>query len=75
MKTRDNELFLQAMGERIADARRSKRLTLKALADQTDMSQAGLHQIEHGKSEPGASTLWRLSRALGVTIDYLVKGE
>jgi len=72
---RDNTPFLESLGRRVRDSRKELGLTLQSLADRMDMSKTGLWQIEQGKSEPGAGTLWRLSRALQCSIDYLVAGE
>jgi transcriptional regulator with XRE-family HTH domain len=71
----DNEGFRFAIGKRVKAMRKEHGLSLDTLAANTDMSKAGIWQIERGRSEPGAATLLRLSIALRCTIDYLVKGD
>lgn len=69
------EPFLRALGGRVRERREGLNLTLDDLAGRCGLSKAGIWQIEQGNSVPGAGTLWRLSRALKVTIDWIVKGD
>lgn len=75
MRERPSEQFLAGIGRRLRAAREDRRLSLDDLASLTDQSKTGLWQIEKGRTEPGAGTLARLSKALGVSIDWLVLGE
>ena len=70
-----SEDFSIGLGQRIREARHAARMSLDQLAVITCMSKAGLWQIEQGHSSPGAGTLWRLSRALRISIDYMVSGS
>lgn len=72
---RDNAEFLAGIGSRVRELRIGGGYSLDALAATTDMSKAGIWQIEKGRSEPGAGTLYRLSIALQCTADYLLRGE
>lgn len=67
--------FSEAMGLRTKDRRNELRLSLDDLAERTELSKTGLWQIEKGRSIPGAGTLWRLSRALRMSIDAIVIGN
>lgn len=67
--------FLEAIGQRILRRRQELRLSLSELAYITELSKAHVWAIEKGRSHPGAGTLWRLSRALRVEIDYLIAGQ
>ncbi len=73
--TRDNEPFRLALGARIRALRNLGQISLDELARRCDLSKTGLWQIETGRTEPRAGTLWRLSRALRVSIDWLVTGK
>jgi transcriptional regulator with XRE-family HTH domain len=75
VRTASTEEFLLEIGRRVRERRRALGLTLRGLEDCTDLCNAFLSQVETGQSEPGAATLWRLSRALGVSIDWIVTGE
>lgn len=67
--------FMRALGARVQASRKCMNWTLRQLGERVGMSQSGIFQIEHGTSMPGAGTLWRLSRALQVSIDWIVTGK
>lgn len=75
MRERPSEQFLQAIGDRIRERRQCFGMSLDALADATDMSKAGLWEIERGNHDPRASTLVRLARALGCEVGELLPGR
>ncbi|MCL2060758.1 MAG: helix-turn-helix transcriptional regulator [Oscillospiraceae bacterium] len=60
------------LGERIREERRRLRLTQSALAEQIDISDTYMGQIERGERSLTLDTLVRLANRLGVTIDYLL---
>jgi transcriptional regulator with XRE-family HTH domain len=62
---------LGSLGEFIATQRRSARLTLRQLADQTGISNPYLSQIERGLRRPSAEVLLQLSKALRVSAETL----
>ncbi|MPZ84509.1 MAG: helix-turn-helix domain-containing protein [Actinophytocola sp.] len=53
-------------------ARRTRELTVSALADRSGVSRAMIAKIEHGDAQPTAVLLGRLSAALGMTLSELV---
>lgn len=57
------------LGEAIRKARKSKRLTLTALAEQLGVSYPAVQQWEVGKTDPSTENLLKVSRLLGV--DFL----
>jgi XRE family transcriptional regulator, regulator of sulfur utilization len=71
---KDATPFLKSLGSRVREQRTALRLSIDKLADATDLSKTHLWQIERGESCPGAAVLWRLSRALRVSIDWIVAG-
>lgn len=64
-----------ALGSRVRERRVVRDLTLELLARGAGLTKGFLSQIENGKSQPTAQRLLGLSRALGVTADWLLTGE
>ena len=62
-------------GKRIAGLREHLGLPQKELARQAGISVTYLSEIENDKRRMGSDALLRLADALGVSMDYLVKGE
>ena len=61
------------LGERIREERHRLNLTQSALAEDIDISDTYMGQIERGEKSLTLDTLVRLVNRLGVTIDYLLK--
>ena len=61
-----------AIGEKIAQARREKRLTQEELADRLGVSRQAVSKWESGAAQPETDKLARLSGLLGVSCDYLL---
>lgn len=60
------------VGQAIQRAREAKGLTLRQLADQTDMEFSYIAKVERGEiSAPGAGKLQRLATALDIDIEDL----
>jgi DNA-binding response OmpR family regulator len=68
------EDFVAALGQRLRVARHEANLTMKSLGDRIGISQAQISQIEAGLSAPSMTTLFRLARALQVTLSDLMEG-
>ncbi|MFN0060163.1 MAG: helix-turn-helix domain-containing protein [Planctomycetota bacterium] len=66
--------LIATVGERLAAARRSKRLTLRQLGTRTDLSPSLLSQIERARTNPSVATLLKLTRALHLRLDELFLG-
>nr|WP_245398783.1 XRE family transcriptional regulator [Oceaniglobus trochenteri] len=64
METTD--AILSRLPSRLKEARRSKGLSLEAVAKLSGVSRSMVSQIERGESSPTISTLWNLTRALQV---------
>ena len=58
---------------RLTEIRVKRKLSQRALAEKSKMSQTYLCNVETGKADPSLSTLKRLADALGVTVSDLVK--
>jgi transcriptional regulator with XRE-family HTH domain len=63
------------LGERIAECRANLGWTQKTLADRAGISVTFLSELENGHRMPGTEIALRLADALGVTIDYLLRGH
>ncbi len=63
------------VGNRIKQTRMSRKMTREELAGEAELSTSFLYEIETGKKSFSAYTLDNLSRALGLTADYILHGE
>ncbi|APM40173.1 helix-turn-helix domain-containing protein [Clostridium kluyveri] len=62
-----------ALGKRIREERLKLRLTQEKLAEDVDVSSSYVGQIERGEKSVTLDTLIRITKRLGVTVDYLLK--
>jgi transcriptional regulator with XRE-family HTH domain len=63
---------MAALGAFIRTQRELARLSLRELAERTDVSNAYLSQIERGLHEPSIRVLHSIAAALGVPLDLLL---
>lgn len=63
------------LGARIAALRRRKNISQGELARRLQVSPSAVGMYEQGRREPSAELLVRLSRELGVSVDYLLTGK
>lgn len=75
MPTGSDADFRAALGARIRQLRKGRGWTLRRLGAETGLTIAFLCDLEKGKRQPSAATLVLLSDALGISIDWLVRGE
>ena len=61
--------------ERLTTARESKNMSQKALADILSVDPVSVNRWEHGNSRPDWENLRKISKALGVSIDYLLSND
>ena len=67
---REDETF----ADRLLSLRKMRHLTMDALCGDIGISKGFYCDLEKGRREPGAGTLHKLARRLGVTMDYLWTG-
>jgi len=67
-----NVINYVAMGERIRRARENARLTQWQLADKCILSAAHMGHIERGSRLPSLEAVFRISKALNISMDYLI---
>ena len=69
------EVFLQALGSRIRKLRNVQGLTRKSLAQESDVSERHLAQLEAGEGNISILLLRRIAAVLGVSLDELFAPE
>ena len=57
----------ETLGQAIRERRLARNLTLVALAQEVDLSQPFLSQVENGRARPSMISLYRIANALGTT--------
>lgn len=60
---------------KIGHQRRSLGLSMGALAKMTGFSEGYLGEVENGQIEPSIRDLFKIAKALGVEVIYLITGE
>ena len=60
------------MGDRLREARVSRGLSLRALAERLGVSPSLISQVETGRAKPSVSTLYAIVTELGISLDELV---
>jgi transcriptional regulator with XRE-family HTH domain len=73
MKVKDS--LARRIGYKIKEVRKQAGLTLKQLADATELTPGTLSKIENGLTKPSITTLEMLADSLKVDIGYLFKNE
>jgi transcriptional regulator with XRE-family HTH domain len=63
------------IGRHLRTARRALQLTQQQLADEANISPQYVSKIEGEEGEPSLEVLLALSKALGVSINYLLTGR
>jgi transcriptional regulator with XRE-family HTH domain len=66
---------MSSVGERIKEQRAKLGWTQEKLASSAKMSTGFLSDLETGKRNVSAEYLMEISHALGVSLDYLMKGD
>lgn len=64
----------KAMGQRIKQTRKAQGMTVEDLADRVLASVSTVYQWQKGSRTPSVESLTMLSDALGVSLDWLVRG-
>jgi transcriptional regulator with XRE-family HTH domain len=71
----DERVFFQALGQRIAEARKALSMTQVQLADELGVAQQVVASYEVGRHRIPASFLPRLARTLAITVEDLIGAE
>ncbi|MBN8788184.1 MAG: helix-turn-helix transcriptional regulator [Terrimonas sp.] len=70
--SKEDNVFLKALGKRIRDIRKEKGFTQVELGDMIDMEKPNMNRLEKGGTNPTILTLKKICIALGITLDYLL---
>ena len=68
VKCQDVSWVTDQVGQRLRSIRKSRNLSIRALAERSELSVNTLSLIENGKTSPSVNTLYRLARGLKVPI-------
>jgi transcriptional regulator with XRE-family HTH domain len=71
-KRKDLFINVEELGKYIKRRRQSGRLSLRAVAQQTEVSASTLSRIENGTGTPDAPTIARLARWLNIPLERIV---
>ncbi|MDP9212105.1 MAG: helix-turn-helix domain-containing protein [bacterium] len=71
---RDAEQVFQIVGERIRKRRLAKSLSQDQLALESGIDRSHIGFIEQGRRKPTIPTLLKISRALDVSLEQLLRG-
>jgi transcriptional regulator with XRE-family HTH domain len=66
---------MATLGDRIREFREARKWTQDKLAEETSLSKSFISEIENDKRTPSADNVLKISNALSVSLDYLLKGE
>lgn len=69
----DRAAYLRGLGARVREARLRRNLTQREVALRSGYGEVSLSELETGQREPGAYSLARLARTLGVTVGALAE--
>src|SRR5688500_5842495 len=63
------------LGDRVRQLRHGKGWTLEQLATEAGVSKGFVSAVENGHNIPSGKVLLKLGKALGASVDYLMKGD
>lgn len=70
----NEKLFLDKLAKRLADLRGKKKMTQEKVAADADIDRVALANIETGKRRPTVTTVYRIARALELSVEEVFKG-
>jgi len=68
------EQIYKEIGKRIVKARTSKGMSQENLATESGIDRSHMGFIEQGRRKPTLSTLHKITKALGISLEQLFKG-
>lgn len=71
--TFDNELRLELLGEAIKKARKERKLTQEDLGELVGVKKAQISKIENSTTDARLSTIMKVFKALGATVNFNVE--
>lgn len=74
MKTVSVENVYREVGKRIVVARKSRGMSQERLAAESGIDRSHMGFIEQGRRKPTVSTLYKIAKSLGISLEQLFKG-
>lgn len=71
---KEEDLMLHQLGQKLHKLRKSKSLTLQDLEAMTDIDNSNLSKYESGSIDIRLSSVYKLSKALGISLSKLFEG-
>ena len=62
------------LGRAVFKLRRAANMSLSDVSEASGVAKSIISQIERNETNPTLSTIWRLAKALDVSIEYMLKG-
>jgi transcriptional regulator with XRE-family HTH domain len=74
MKATETDRIYSEIGKRIVKARSDKGMSQERLASESGIDRSHIGFIEQGRRKPTISTLYKITRALGMSLERFFKG-
>lgn len=74
MKTLSIDNIYEEIGKRIVKARKDKGISQEQLASDSGIDRSHIGFIEQGRRKPTVSTLSKITKTLGISLESLFKG-
>lgn len=66
---------IDSIGQRVVECRKEKGMTQIELVRQTGLSDQTITNLEKGHSPPNLTTVLKVAKVFGVTLDWLITGK
>jgi transcriptional regulator with XRE-family HTH domain len=73
MSLASEKRFLDSVGRRIAETRKEKHITQETLASKAGLDRMTIALVETGMRRPSLITIYKISKALDVKVEYLFR--
>jgi transcriptional regulator with XRE-family HTH domain len=74
MKQASADAVYKELGKRIVAGRKARNISQEQLAAASDVDRSHIGFIEQGRRKPTVSTLYKITQALGISLEQLFKG-
>jgi transcriptional regulator with XRE-family HTH domain len=74
MRTTSSEAVYKELGKRIVAARKTNSMSQERLAADSGIDRSHMGFIEQGRRKPTLSTLFKIVKTLGISLEQLFKG-
>jgi transcriptional regulator with XRE-family HTH domain len=74
MNTTSSEAVYRELGKRIVSARKANNMSQERLATDSGIDRSHMGFIEQGRRKPTLSTLFKIVKTLGISLEQLFKG-